>query len=298
MPIVFLPNPNGGTLGTGLPLAWNLPDEPIPDGAIWRLIIFGEGGSTRTWIEATKSTAPGITGASFRPFVSTDFSQTINVAVPLSQGQAAHATVSLVEAGVVISEATTNGTWDAVSGIPIQLQERGSSGSGGFTALDRQNLQAIEVRSQVLGEPTDMVLQQASGPIRTTLGKIFSRQLLDTLTLDELTSGPTSDPVRASIALWYYGVIVRVTTIAEDLVAKTPDLQWYFPDLAVLRVFRGVDLQYRRGIHTPTFMVEQPWQWGVQILNTVDVLGVPPDITIAVDWREGCAGQVFLQRLP
>jgi len=298
MPITFVPNPNGGTLGTGLPLAWNFGGETIPDGAIWRVIIFGEGGSAATWLEAQKAASSFPTSESYRPFLSTDFSVTEHVSVPVTNGQVAHATVSLVEAGVVILEGTTNGTWDAVSGLPLQIEARGSGTGGGFTSQDRTDLQAIEVRSQVLGQPEELVLQQASGPVTTTLGKLFSRQLLDTLTLDELTSGPTFDPVRVQFAGWYYGVIVRVTTIAEDLVAKTPDLEWYFPDLAVLRIFRGADLEFRRGIHTPTFMQEQPWQWGAQILNTVDVLGVPPDLTIAVDWRAGCAGQVFLQRLP
>jgi hypothetical protein len=193
-----------------------------------------------------------------------------------------------------IDTEVTQAPWDPVAGayqVPV-------SGQGGFTESDRLQLQATEKRTQVLGEPEQLVIQQPSGPVLTTLGQIFSRQTLDALTLDELTSGPTFDPVRVQFAGWYYGVIVRVTTIAEDLVPKTPDSQWYFPDLAVLRIFRGADLEYRRGIHTPTFMQEQPWQWGSNILNTFDVLGVPPDLTIAVDWRPGCAGQVFLQRLP
>src|SRR5215467_12709618 len=107
MPITFIPNPNGGTLGTGLPLAWNVGGTPINDGAIWRVIIFGEGGSAETWIEAQKNASPGITGATYRPFLSTDFSTTINVSIPVTQGQTVHATVSLIDAGVVVDEGTT-----------------------------------------------------------------------------------------------------------------------------------------------------------------------------------------------
>ena len=299
MPIVFIPNPNGGSLGTGLPIRWNMPDGPIPDGAIWRVIVFGEGGTVQTWLEAQRQATQGQTGAFWRPFLrDPGWSVTQNIGVPITGGQQAHAIVELESGGVVIDTSTTlSGTWDATSGLPIQI-ESGPAVSGGFNAQDRALLQATEQRSTLLGNPGELLIQSASGPVPITLAELFSRKALDLLTLDEVTSGETFDPVRASLALWFYGVIVRVTTIAEDLVAKTPDASWYFPDLAVLRVFRGSDLEYRRGIHTPTFMVEQPWQWGWGFLNENPILGVPPDISIAVDWRPGCGGQVFLQRLP
>jgi hypothetical protein len=104
--------------------------------------------------------------------------------------------------------------------------------------------------------------------------------------------------VRFTFSVWFTAVIVRVTTIAEDLTPKTPDAEWYFPDLAVLRVYRGGDLEFRRGIHTPTFLSEKPWQWGWSFLNQIPILGTPPDTTVAVDWRAGCCGQVFLMSLP
>lgn len=203
--------------------------------------------------------------------------------------------------GLVIGQvAQTTVQWNPTFGLGNQAYLIAQSGtaSGGFTQGDRDLLTATERRSQTIGEPADLTIRTASGPISSTLAQIFSRQALDTLTLAEITTGPTPDPVRALISEWWWGIIIRVTTIPEDMVPRTPDEQWYFPDLAVLRIFRGTDLEYRRGIHTPTFMQEQPWQWGWNILNTVPVLGVPPETTIAVDWRLGCAGQVFLQRFP
>jgi hypothetical protein len=299
VPITFIPNPNGGSLGVGLPLSWNSDVGDTPDGAIWRVIIFGEGGSAQTWLEAQRPRQGLQTGDTWFPFIpGTTWNVTEQVNFPVTGGQAVHATVSLIEAGVVTMENTLSGTWDATSGLPMQIEQTRTSGSGGFTAADRTDLQAIEVRSQVLGQPEDLILQTASGPIQTTIGQLFSRQLVDTLTLQEVTSGPTSDPVRASFGLFYYGVIVRVTTIAEDLVGKTPDGQWYFPDLAVLRIIRGADLESRHGIHTPTAIFAHPWETGNLFRNTLDVLGVPPDRVLAVDWREGCAGQVFLQIFP
>ncbi len=173
-----------------------------------------------------------------------------------------------------------------------------TSAGGGLTAEQAAQLADTERRTQTLGEPVDLVLSTASGIVTSTLAQIFSRQTLDQLTLSEVTSGPTCEPVRALVSSWATAAIVRVTTIGEDLTPRTPDADWYFPDLAVLRIFRGGDLQYRRGIHTPTFMVDQPWQWSWQFLNQLQVLGNPPDITIAVDWRPGCCGQVFLMSLP
>jgi hypothetical protein len=104
--------------------------------------------------------------------------------------------------------------------------------------------------------------------------------------------------VRAKFSFWFYGVVVRVTTIDPELTPKTPDGQWFFPDLAVLRVFRGADLQYRRGIHTPTFLTDQAWDRGWNIRNQLDLFGVPPDNELAVDWRPGCCGRVFFLKWP
>lgn len=200
----------------------------------------------------------------------------------------------------VIDSGVQNFPWVATEGLGAQINSSvgATTVQGGFTAQDRVLLQQTDARTQLLGNLGDLVVETASGPITTTLATLFSRKSLDLLTLDELTAGPTCDPVRASLGLWFYGVIVRVTTIPEDIVFKTPDQQWSFPDLAVLRIFRGADLEFRRGIHTPTFMQENPWQWGWGFLNENPILGVPPETSIAVDWRVGCCGQVFVQRLP
>lgn len=184
--------------------------------------------------------------------------------------------------------------WDSNTSASRTL----SSSSGGLTSEQAAQLEDAERRSRVLGEPTDLVVETPSGSIVRTLADLFSRNTLDRLTLAEVTNGPTCEPVRASFSFFYYGVIVRVTTIADELVARTPDHEWYFEDLAVLRIFRGQDLQYRRGIHTPTFLTDQAWEFQWNIRNTLDWLGVPPDNTLAVDWRPGCCGQVYFLKWP
>jgi hypothetical protein len=206
-------------------------------------------------------------------------------------------TAQIVDDTGAIHESGALGTfrWDTNTSSSQLL---GGGGGGGLTPEQADQLAATERRTQLLGEPGDLVVQGPSGPAPTTLGAIFSRSTLDRLTLFELTAGETCEPVRANFASWFSSVIVRVTTIDPTLTPKTPDNEWYFPDLAVLRVFRGGDLYFRRGIHTPTFFEQNPWEWGWQILNQIPILGAPPDLTVAVDWRPGCCGRVFLVALP
>lgn len=211
-------------------------------------------------------------------------------------GQTVHIVTELQSpTGAVLESDAQTAIWDTTVGLPTVI---GDQVQGGFTATDRTQLQETHTATQLLGNPADLVVDTPSGLKTFTLAELFSRTTLDKLTLQEVTSGPTCEPVRASFSFFYYGVIVRVTTIDENLTPKTPDEQWYFPDLAVLRIFRGADLQYRRGIHTPTFLTEQAWEFGWNIRNVLDMLGVPPDNTLAVDWRAGCCGQVFLLKWP
>lgn len=186
--------------------------------------------------------------------------------------------------------------WQPTTMLWQQLQLKPSAGA--LTGQQAQQLTDTERRTQLLGEPANLLIQTASGPQPFTLADLFSRNTLDRLTLSEVTSGPTCDPVAFVFNEWYVGVVVRVTTIAPELTPKTPDDDWYFPDLAVLRVFRGADLKFRRGIHTPTFMTDERWEWNWNIRNVLAMLGGPPATTVRVDWRAGCCGQVFLLRFP
>lgn len=218
----------------------------------------------------------------------------------VTEGQPVHVISNLFDPrGNITDSGSETATWSPTSQLWQHINTNASgTGSGGLTPEQNQLLVNSERRSQVLGEPTDAILTTASGPLQLNLAQFFSRSTLDRLTLTELTSGETCEPVRVQVDLWYHAVIVRVTQIAAELTPKTPDASWYFPDLAVLRIFRGDDLEYRRGIHTPTFLAEKPWQWGWLFDERNPFLGVPPEMTIAVDWREGCCGQVFLMHLP
>jgi hypothetical protein len=198
--------------------------------------------------------------------------------------------------GTLLDTGTLNAPW--TKDAEAQLLTVQPTAEATLNPTQSQQLTDSERRTRVLGEPNALVVETPSGPATLTLADLFSRNTLDRLTLDEVTNGPTCAAVRANFSFFYYGVIVRVTTIDPELEPRTPDAQWYFPDLAVLRIFRGADLQYRRGIHTPTFLTEQAWEFQWNIRNVLDVLGVPPDNTLAVDWRPGCCGQVFFLKWP
>lgn len=299
MPITLTLPVDGGAFGPGL-LVNASSTEPIPDPGSrrWAIAIEDEGGFPISQVFVNEH------GSTFRQYFMINqgqFGLTLNTGLqqPI-QGRAYRVVVEHEDQGIVTSSASRAITWDGQSGLGLQAfqQRAGGAIQGGFTAEDRQLLQTTTDRTSLLGEIGQLVVSTASGLVPTTLAEIFSRNTLDKLTLDELTSGETCDPVRVTVADWYYSIIVRVTTIREDLVPKTPDHEWYFPDLAVLRIFRGADLEYRRGIHTPTFKVEKPMEWGWQILQAARVLGVAADYTIAVDWREGCCGRVFISRFP
>jgi len=294
---ITLPQANGSWIGPGATVTAQTDVQgPLPSDTQWNYQVRLGSDETPVWEEFVFQ---NVNPNSNVIMVKDPRKSTTRTHEQPTEGQQVSVTVELQTSSGIVDSGTTTATWHATTGLGVQsfLQPQ-TQAAGGFNDQDRALLTATERRTQTLGEPTDLVVTQPSGQTVVTLENIFSRQTLDQLTLDELTAGPTGDPVRAQLALWFFGVIVRVSTIPEDMVPKTPDGQWYFPDLAVLRIFRGVDLEYRRGIHTPTFMQENPWQWGWGFLNVTQILGVPPETTVAVDWRLGVEGQVFLQRLP
>lgn len=298
MPItITLPQHNGSWIGPGATIQVQSDlIGPLPADTQWNYKVQLGADTQSVWEEMVFSNInPNSTALMVRD---SRKSSARTVSQP-AEGDQVVLIVELQTSSGIVDSGRADTTWRATQGLGQQaFLMPATTASGGFNDQDRQLLTTTERRTRTIGEPTDLVIQHASGPLTVSLANIFSRQALDTLTLDELTPGPTGDPVRASLGLWFYGVIVRVTTIPEDMIPRTPDMEWYFPDLAVLRIFRGVDLEYRRGIHTPTFMQENPWQWGWGFLNINPILGVPPETTIAVDWRIGVEGQVFVQRLP
>jgi hypothetical protein len=197
---------------------------------------------------------------------------------------------------VVIDSGSISKQFDSKSGLAeilFQMQEAAPTST--FTATDRNNMN--NGFTNVLNGIT-ATLHTAAGPVTAKLGALFSRHTLDALTLAEITSGPTGAPVRATVETFWYGVIVRITTIPDALQPQTPDGDWFLPDLAVLRVRRGVDLEYRHGIHTSSWMALSPWKYGLDVLNLLELGAVPPETEILVDFKPGVEGRVYLMAWP
>ena len=268
---------------------------PMPVGSAWRIVFSLQPlGDEQTYDLTQPFSFKTQTISLWR-----DFTDSIQGKYTAPNQTQIFVTATLEQPGnIVVDRGEIPATWTTDAGLGQQVREKAQGTGGGLTPAQAQQLTDTERRTRTVGEPTDLVWTSASGPQQVTLASIFSRPTLDTLTLTEVTSGETCDPVRFLVDQWFHAVIVRVTTIDPELVPKTPDLNWYFPDLAVLRVMRGEDLEFRRGIHTPTFLQEKPWQWGWLFDSNNPFMGTPPDPQVLVDWRLGCCGQVFLMALP
>jgi len=211
----------------------------------------------------------------------------------IANGATAHVQVELLSpANAVLDSGVETKQWDTVSLLPQFVREyfQLTTGKGLSSA---QASQLTEIQNSVHAQITT-----ATGDITLQLGQLFSRQTLDRLTLLEITDGETFDPVSADVASYFFGVIVRVTTIPDAYAPRLIDNDWRYPDLAVLRVFRGADLEYRRGIHTSSWLASSPWGYNLQILNLAFFDTPPPETTVRVDWALGCGGRVFLMAWP
>lgn len=197
---------------------------------------------------------------------------------------------------VVLDSGTLSEQFDPTSGLATQTATLvGALPTSGFTSTDRTT---IENGLTAIQSGITSTIHTAAGAVQKTLGELFSRQTLDRLTLAEITTGPTSAPVRANVDGAWFGVIVRMTTIAANLQPMTPDQDWYLADLAVLRVRRGVDLEFRRGIHTSSWLELSPWKYANLIVDVAALGFAPPEVEVLVDFKEGCAGQVYLMAFP
>lgn len=295
MPIVItLPDQNP-KVGPGLSFSWQSDFiGPLPTGSKWRVqaAVDSEFSGDIFWgsVFATDVLIGGITMLNLS---GGNVGLTIQDTIAPAPGQTTYLRVQLLDASnVVQDEGFENAPFTYTDGVPFLLRDMLNVIPGSY---------ALDAISTAVGEVKDAVtttLQTATGAVTTTLADLFARPTLDQLTLDEVTSGETFDPVASEVVGSYFGVIVRVTTIAPELKPGTPDLEWYVNDLAVLRVFRGTDLQDRIGVHTPTRIVLAPWAFGEPFLNSALIFGAPPDTTIRVNWRIGCGGQVYLMQFP
>jgi len=294
MPItITLPEPDqrvGPGLGFSLQSTFI---GPLPSNEFWNVIISSDSeGLDTIWQESFPAPSPLL--SEWWQRVYSFVPQNLRAVAP---GTTVHVIAELKHGATVDDSGSATAIWDPTTGLGTQAQliAQQQVFTGGFTSTDRSTM--TTGLADILNGITSQI-QTASGLVQHTLGEMFSRQTLDTLTLQEITDGETFDPVSAGVGSWFFGVIVRVTTIPDAYAPRFVDSEWRYNDLAVLRVFRGADLEYRKGIHTPTWLAPAPWGYNLQLMNIAFLDTPPPDTTILVDWALGCGGQVFLMAWP
>lgn len=215
-------------------------------------------------------------------------------------GTEIHVIATLIGNDEVIDSGATTGTWQPTTGLANVVVAAGDNvtATGGFTETDRDALAlAVSTIGDVLNGIT-LQVDTTLGLVQQTIAEFFSGKSLELLTLLEITDGPTGEQVvEPNVTLWY-GVIIRVTTIPPSMSPHTPDGDYYLPDLAVLRLFRGSDLWIRRPIHTSSWIEENLASITLATISGFGLRGFPPEVTMYVDWAFGVQGQVFLMRFP
>lgn len=301
MPITITPSPQGNIVGPFVNVGWSSDFiGPLPEGSLISLTIStdAEGSNVVGFVSKPTNLNHGTINLYQSPRESTT---TESGTYGYTEGGSVYVLAQLSEPGSVLDSGSTTATWSNTVGLAGELriiQQDVQSASTGLTTTQATQLSNIDTRTQnVLGDTTPTITDTA-GAHPYTLAELFSGKALDTLTLTELSPGPTSDPVTSDISGWYFGVIVRIATIPDHLQPLTPASDWYPPDLAVLRVFRGTDMEERFGIHTPSLFHPFHGLYGGVVLNETLLFGVPPLTSIEVDWAPGVSGQVFLMLFP
>lgn len=150
-----------------------------------------------------------------------------------------------------------------------------------------------------IGTPTDIGLPpEQAQQLQDVHDSTFLNRLVDTLTLQELTSGPSGDFVSAQLTTPIFGVIVRLASVPEDLLPSTPDGDYWGTTLAVVRIFRGSDLWLRVPIHTSSKIVYLQGEGIVAVLSTLVANTWLLGMSVQVTFLAGVTGQVFLMRFP
>lgn len=126
----------------------------------------------------------------------------------------------------------------------------------------------------------------------------FTDQLIDNVTLTNLTPVPSAGPVNANLLDTTFGVIVRLTTIPPELVPVTPDESYWVKTLCVVRIFRGTDLWKRYPIHTESRLISFLDESVVASVSALTATQWLLNMTMQVTFLPGVTGQVFLMRFP
>lgn len=163
---ITLPGPR--VVGPGI--AINLRSDfigPLPQGSEWAIIVLTGPAQEIPYIEMR---IPAVTTQTATYFLS-DTSQsltTTTTAQPAAQ-ETIRLTTELRTPTGVIDSGTTTAPWDPTLGLGLQAALTGRASTGGFTAIDRENL-----RLAVDNTTTSIPAQIAGGLANAGMGKLFN----------------------------------------------------------------------------------------------------------------------------
>lgn len=274
MTIVIVPHPPISSYGPGLQITLSTSVSPVPAGFVWQLQFHPVANSSSLgW----KENFPALQSSQIVTLGTTDQMQghgTLDVQFKSDDSVNLVAFIGPIP-GATVDTGTFTAPWNNQEGVGYQiaLKPQATTGQGGFTETDRQTLNET-ANSSVLD------------------------QLVDSLTLQEVTSGPAGGRIDFNLAGVFWGVIVRISTLPDDLVPRTPDEDYFSPSLAVVRIYRGNDLWLRVPVHTTTRIIPLH---GEAVAAAV-VLAVTNtwmlNMHLQVNFLPGVLGQVFLMNFP
>lgn len=175
--------------------------------------------------------------------------------------------------GTVIDQGSQTAPWDPTTGLPGQLLDKGGGTSGGLTP-------------------------EQAAQLAETHQATFPESLTDNLTTQLLPGDPNTGYVGVNLTRPVFGIIIRMTEIAPDLTPDTPDGDYWFTSLAIVRIYRGQDLWIRAPIHTSSKLINL-WSEGL-FMGLVGLVGTAwlLNLTLQVTFRPGCNGTVYAMIVP
>lgn len=188
------------------------------------------------------------------------------------QGTTGHLKVSLFSAAIESETVSIPVVAEWVIGNLFQLGQKTSSG-GALTPIQSQQLEE-------------------------THQSTFPTVSLDSLLLEEISSGPQGGVVAANLGAWIYGVIVRIRNVPPEFRFDTADGDYWVRSLAVVRIYRGSDLWKRVPVHTSSKIVSFVDEGLVVAVSTIVPIQWLLQISVQVSFAEGVLGQVYLMTAP
>jgi hypothetical protein len=245
---------------------------PLETGSFWQINVFPTASITLPIWRVVKPAST--TQTSVRVFLPASDETTgfDSIAAPAADTQVrVDATLSSPQTAIDFGAATI--PWDPTLGLGQLIRDK-STGAGGLTA--EQGLQLEQARDAT-----------------------WPANLVDDLVVTDLGLGNADLPIGANLTSPVFGVIVRITALPDGLLPTTPDGDYWFPSLAVVRVYRGSDVWLRVPIHTSSKLINL-WIEGLALGLADAVLnaGWLLNLSLQVTFLAGVTGQVLLMRTP